>query len=105
MAYRRPKWLFGDDLRQHDVIVRLGEAQALGIEAGSIRGERIAAAGVIGLDRLIGAGERDGLELHLVGTEVVREIELGGGALLYAYRGVIEFERRIHLQRLAHQKA
>ncbi len=87
------------------MVVGLGEPQALGIEAGGVGGERVAAAGVVGLDRLVGARERHGLELHLVGAEIVREIELGGGALLHADGGVVELERRIHLQRLAHQEA
>ena len=40
-----------------------------------------------------------------MGAEEVREVELGGGALLHADRGAVELERRIHLQRLAHHEA
>ena len=83
----------------------VGEPQPLAGEAGGVGGVGVAAAGVVGLQRLVGGREGDGLELHLVGAEIVGEVQLGGGALLHADRGVAELERRIHLQRLAHHEA
>ena len=105
LAHRGAQRLFGDDLRQDDVIARIGQPQPLAVEAGRIRRVGIAAAGVIGLHRFVGGGEGHRLERHVVGAEIVGEIELGGGALLHADRRVVQFQRRIHLQRFAHHEA
>ena len=40
-----------------------------------------------------------------MGAEEVGEVEFRRRSLLHADRGVAQFERRVHLQRLAHQKA
>ena len=105
VAHRRAERLLGDDLRQDDVVVGIGEPQPLAGETRGVGGVGVAAAGVVGLHRLGRGREGDGLELHLVGAEIVGEVELGGGALLHADRGVAEFERRIELERLAHHEA
>ena len=101
----RTKRLLGNDLRQHDMIVGVGQAQPLACETRSVRRIGIAAARVVSFQRFVSGRKRDGLELHLVGAEVVREVELRRRALLYTHGGVIELQRRIHLQRLANQKA
>ena len=59
VAHRRAERLLRDDLRQHDVVVRLGEAQPLGVEAGGVGGVGVAAAGVVGLERLVRGREGD----------------------------------------------
>ena len=105
MAHHRPERLLRDHFRQHDVIGRVGELQALGIELGDVGGEDVAAAGFIGLDGFVGGAERDHLVLHVVALEVVGEVLLGRGAGLHADRRAVQFQRRIHLQRLLHQKA
>ena len=87
------------------MIVGVGELQALGIQARSVRGEGVAAAGVVGLDGLVGGGEGDDLVLQVVGSEVVGEVELGGGALLRADRSAVELQRRVHAQLLADHEA
>ena len=97
--------LFGNDLRQHDVVARYGELLPLAVKARRIGGVRVAASGLVGLARLVTGGEGHGLELHLVGAKVVGKVELGGGALLHADGGAVEFERRTHLQRPAHHEA
>ncbi len=38
-------------------------------------------------------------------AEIIGEVQLGGGALLHADRGVIELQRRADLQRLVHHEA
>ncbi len=105
VTHGRSERLLGDDVRQHDVVVGVHGAKALAIERGSVGGVGVAAAGVIGLHRLVGGREGHRLQLHVVGAEEVGKIELGGGALLHADRGVVQLHRRIHLQRLAHQEA
>ena len=85
LAHHRAQRLLGDDLGEHDVVVRVGEAQALGVEAGGVRRERVAPAALIRLQRIVGRGEGHRLVLDVVGAEEVREVELGRRALLHAH--------------------
>src|SRR3954468_1633271 len=105
VAHGRSERLLGDDFWQDDVVIDLGEPEPLAGKAGGVGGVGVAAAGVVGLDGFGCRRKRHSLELHLVGAEIVGEIQLGGGALLNANRGVAEFERRVELQRLPHQEA
>ena len=87
------------------MVVGVGQLEPLGIELRDVGGEHVAAAAVIGLDGLVRGGEGDDLVFHVVGAEIVGEIELGRGAGLRADRGAVELERRIDLERLAHHEA
>jgi len=102
---RRAERLLRDDFRQHHVVVRLGEAQALAVEAGGVGGEDVAAARFVGLHGLVVGGEGDGFQLHLVAAKIIREVEFGGGALADANRRFAQFERRLDLELLAHHEA
>ena len=64
MAHHRGERLLGDDLGQDHVVVGVREFQFLGIELRHIGGEGIAAAGLVGLHRLIGGGEGDDFVFH-----------------------------------------
>ena len=105
VADGRAKRLLGDDLRQNDVIVRVRGAQARGIEAGGIGREGIAAAGLIGLVGLVRGREGHRLVLHVVGPEVVGEVELGRGALLGADRLAVQLLGRGDAELLADHEA
>ena len=87
------------------MIGRIGKLQTLGIEPRHVGREDVAASGFIGLDGFVGGAERDHLILHVVALEVVGEVLLGRGAGLHADRGAVQFQRRIHLQRLLHHEA
>ncbi len=100
LAHRRAERLLGDDLRQHDVVVRRGQRQADRIEAGLVGGVDVAAAGVVGGVDLLELLEDDRIVLHLVGLEVVGEVELGRGAALHADRGAGELQRGVHAGQL-----
>src|ERR1700730_14133886 len=84
VANHRAERLFRDHLGKHGVIGRIGKLQTLGIELGDVRGEDVAAPGLVGLDGFVGAAERDHLILHVVALEVIGEILLGRGAGLHA---------------------
>ena len=105
MANHRSERLLRNDFGQYDVFGRVGELEALGVQLRDVGGEDIAAAGFIGLDGFVRGSERNHLVLHIVALEVVGEILLGRGPGLYADRRAVQFQRRIHLQRLLHQKA
>src|SRR6185312_6729871 len=93
--------LFGNDFWKNDVFVWVRKFQPISVEARRVGRIDVAAAGLISLDGLIGGRECDGLDLHVMGTEIIREIELGGRALPDTNRRAGELERRSHLQRLA----
>ena len=68
---------------EDDAVIGVGELEALARKTGSVRGKGIAAAGVKGGPGLTGGGKRNGLELQIVGAEVVGQIlSSGRGALL-----------------------
>ena len=41
----------------------------------------------------------------MIAAEIIGQVKLAGGALLYAHRGVVELQRRAHLQRFTHHEA
>src|SRR5579885_2933136 len=104
LAHGGSERLFGNDFRQHYIGAGIGQPQPLAVEAGGVRRIGIAAAAVVSLYRLISSLKGDRLERHVIGAEIVGEIELGRGTLLHADRSAVELQRRIHLQRLAHHK-
>jgi hypothetical protein len=57
-----------------------GQLEALCIQAGLVGGEHVAAAGVVSSDNLVSLFEGNHFVLHVVGTEVVGHVQLGGGA-------------------------
>src|SRR5207237_8626589 len=95
LAHYRTKRFFRDELRENHVVIRIGDAQSFGIKGRGVGGIGVAAASIVSLHRLVGGGESYGLELHLMGTEIIREIELSRSALLHTNRRAIEFERRV----------
>ena len=104
LAHGGRERLLGNDLRQHDVGARIGEQHARAVKPRRVGGIGIAAAGIVGLERLVHRGEGHGFQRHVICAEIIRQIELRGGALLHADRGVVELERRAHLEHLAHHK-
>ena len=58
LAHDRAERLLGDDLRQHDVIVGVGERQAGGVEARGVGRVGVAAPGVIGGVHVSGTARR-----------------------------------------------
>ena len=93
------------DVGQHDVLLGLGEAQPLRIEAGLVGGEHVAAPGLVGLHHVVVGCEGDGLQRHLVGAEVIGKVELGRRSLPDADRGSPEFKPGLYAERLAHDEA
>ena len=80
LAHGRPERLLGDDLGQHDVVVRSRQRQADAVKAGLVGGVDVAAAGIIGGVDLFELLEDDRIVLDLVGLEIVGEVEFGRGA-------------------------
>ena len=101
LADGRSERLLGDDFRQDDMIVRLGQRQSDGIQARLVGGVDVALAGVISLVHLVLLFEDGQLVFHLVGLEVVGQVEFGGGAALHADSGARQFQRRFHAKLLA----
>ena len=83
----------------------LRQLEPFGVKARGVGGVGVAAAGFVRLDRFLAGRERHRFERHVVGAEIIGEIELRGGALLHADRGVVELQRRGDLERLAHHEA
>ena len=82
----------------------LRQLELLGIELRHVGGEHVAAARFVGLDGLVGGAERDDLVLHVVGAEVVGEIELGGGAGLRADEAPLSSSAELTLSALRTMK-
>ena len=99
--HRGAERLLGDDLRQHDVVVGIGELQALGVEAGGVGGVGVAAAAVVGFHRLVVGREHDRLELDVMRAEEVGEVQLRRRALLHADAGAVELQRAVDAELLA----
>ena len=79
-----------------------------GADRGELRGvggEGIAAAERIGGDVLLDALEHDGGERHLVGAEIVGEVQLRRRARLHADRGAVEVAHALHVRLLRHHEA
>ena len=106
MAHHRSQRLLGDDLRQDDVVVRVGGVGGAGrVEARGVGREHVAAAGEEGGADFLDLLDDDRLEGHLVGAEVVGEVELGGGAGLDADRGAVQLLGALHAELLVHHEA
>ena len=100
LAHGRSERLLGDDLGQHDMVVRRGQRQADAVEARLVGGVDVAAAGVIGGVDLFELFEDDRVVLHLVRLEIVGEVELGRGAALHADGGARKLQRGIDARQL-----
>ena len=73
------------------------EVQPQRIELRDVGGEGVALAGIIGLDDVVQLAELHLRVLHVVGAEIVGEVELRGGSALHADLAVVEFQRRVDL--------
>src|SRR5215203_6755810 len=91
VAHGKGERLLRDDFGKYDVLVGVRCAVALGVEAGGVRGESVAASAVVSLEGLVRGREGDDLVLQVIGAEEVGEVELGRGALLRADRRAVEF--------------
>src|SRR5262245_24600906 len=105
LANHRPQRLLGDDIRQNDVTLGIGELEPLAVKLGDIAGERVTHIGIIGIARVADARQLDRLVRHRIGVEKIGEIELARRAFLDADLGPFELERRHHIARVANQKA
>ena len=97
--------LLRDDFRQDHMVIHGSQAQALGVEAGGVRREGVAAAALVSLESFVVGGENHRFKLHVVGAEEIRKVEFRRRALLHADRGAREFKRRGDLVLLAHHEA
>ena len=79
------------------MVARLRKIKPQRIELGDVGGEGVALAGLIGLENLVQLGEFHLLVFHVVGAEIVGEVELRGRSILDADLAVIEVERRVDL--------
>ena len=84
LPHHRRQRLLGDDVGQDDVVVRLREVEPQRIKLGDVGGEGVALAGIIGLDDFVQLGELHLLVFHVVGAEIVGEVELRRGSRLHA---------------------
>ena len=101
--------LLGDDLRQDDEVILAWAAPARWRRAWR-RGRGVgrvdvAAAGEEGGADLVDLLDDHRLEGHLVGAEVVGEVELGGGARRHADRGAVQLLGALHAELLGHHEA
>src|SRR4051812_38329274 len=109
LAHRRTERLLGDDLRQDDEVLGLGRRRRVGgagrIEARRVGGVDVATAGIEGGADLLDLLDDHRLEAHLVGAEVVGEVELGGGAGLHADGGAVQLLGALHAELLGYHEA
>jgi hypothetical protein len=69
------------------------------IKLGNVRRQHVALAGIIGLDDILQLGKFHLLVFHVVGVEIVGEVELRGGFRLHADLAAIEVQRRVDVAR------
>jgi hypothetical protein len=81
------------------------EVQPQRVELGDVGGEGVALAGLVGLDDVVQLGEFPLLVLHVVGAEIVGEVEFRGGRALHADFAVVEVERGIDVARARQHEA
>ena len=109
MAHGRRQRLLVDDLRQDDEVVGLGGRRHVGgtrrIEARGVRGVDVAAAGEEGGADLLDLLDDHRLEVHLLGAEVVGEVELGRRARGHAHGGAVQLLGALHAELLVHHEA
>ena len=87
------------------MVIRVGELEALGVDAGLVGRIDVAASVLIGLEHFLLLFEGHDLIGHVVGLEIVGEVEFGRCARLGADGSAIELERAVHAERLLHQEA
>ena len=105
LANSRSERLLGDDLRENDVVVRIIEGQADRVEARLVGRIDVATAGVIrGVDFLKSL-EHDRVVGHVVGIEIIGQIELGRRAGLNANRRAGKLKRGSDFQFAADHEA
>src|SRR5690554_1620793 len=90
LAYRRTQRLLGDDFRQNDRLLRLGQLDTQCGQLGGIGSQHITATRFVTPYRLLGSIENDGVELHVIGAEEVGHVELGGSPGLNTDSGTVE---------------
>jgi hypothetical protein len=59
---------------------------------------------IVGLDDLVQLGELHLLVFHVVGAEIIGEVELRRGFRLHAYLAAVEVQRRVDLARRGSMK-
>src|SRR5690606_8219839 len=106
LSYGRAERLLGDELRQNDVIFRiLGYGSTCGGQARSVRRIDVAASGEVGSIHLVELLDHHRLEFHAIGSEEVRQVELGRGARLHADSRTLKLHRTGHTKVLVHHEA
>ena len=106
MANHRAERLLGDDLGQDDVVSRIGRVGcARGVEAHTVAGVDITAPGEEGGTNLVDVVEDNRLDGHLVGAEIIGQVELGRTAGRNADRGAVKLLGAFHAELLVHHEA
>ena len=77
-------WLSGAD-----------ELETLGVELRNVAGQHVAFAIVIGFQAFFRGAERQHLQRHVLGAEIIRQIQFAGGAGLGAHRLAAELQRGV----------
>jgi hypothetical protein len=101
----RPDRLVGHGLREHLVVIAIGQLGETRGEARPVVDQRVAALGDERVPRLFGGREGDDLVLHLVRAEVARDDQLRRAALQRADRRIVEVGELVRLRLLRDDEA
>src|SRR5947208_7326113 len=106
VPHGRSQRLLRDDLGQDYVLVGLRRARgAQRDEARVVGGERVAAPREVGARHFLQLLDHHRLELHVVGAEVVGEVELGRRPGLQADGGAVQLPRALDVRLFGHHEA
>src|SRR6266404_3695852 len=98
--------LLGDDLGQDQVLVGFRRARgAQRDEARVVGGERVAAPREVGAQHFLQLLDHHRLELHVVGAEIVGEVELGRRPGLQADGGAVQLLHALDVRLFRHHEA
>ncbi len=105
VTHDRAQRFLGNGFRQNHVVLRRGQLAALGEQLGLVGGQHVATTGFQRLGAFIGGVEGDRGVLEVVATEVVGNVQLGGGTGLDADGCTVEFLGTFDAQLVVNQEA
>src|SRR3984893_18684755 len=105
LAHHRRQRFLRDDIRQDHMLAGLGQIEAQRIELGNVRRQHVALAGIVGLYDLAQRGGFALLVFHVVGAEIVGEVELRRGFRLHAYLAAVQLQGRFDVARPRDRKS